>query len=83
MASRRILSGFCAEAAVLLAIFPYLDFLVDSRHVKENSSASNGAYPIDMGSVKRVSAMLVVFSLVTAVVLAIKTPGKNEENGEE
>jgi hypothetical protein len=69
LTSRRILSGFCAEAAVLIAIFPYLDFLIESRH-RETS--------IDMGSVKRQSAMLVAAFLISAVVLAIKTSGEEE-----
>jgi hypothetical protein len=64
--TRRILSGFCAEAAVLIAVFPYLDFLIAQR---EPSSLP----PIDMGPVKRYSAILSVMCLVSAVILAIKT----------
>jgi hypothetical protein len=78
LTSRKILSGFCAEAAVLIAIFPYLDFLIESQHVREASQLSKGASPIDMASVKRQSAMLVAAFLISAVVLAIKTSDEEE-----
>jgi hypothetical protein len=78
LTSRKILSGFCAEAAVLIAIFPYLDFLIESRHIRETSQLTNSPSPIDMGSVKRQSAMLVAAFLISAVVLAIKTSDEEE-----
>jgi hypothetical protein len=65
-AIRRILSGFCAEAAVLIAIFPYLDFLIENYR-------SSGVRPVDMGPVKHVSVILCLACLASAIILAIKT----------
>jgi len=67
--ARRILSGFCAEAAVLIAIFPYLDFLIENYR----SNQTNGVRPLDMGPVKHVSVILCIACLASAVILAIKT----------
>jgi hypothetical protein len=74
--TRKILSAFCAEAAVLIAVFPYLDFLIENQH------PPNGSVPIDMGPVKRLSAILCVACLVSAVILAVKAPD-NEGDQEE
>ena len=75
---RRVLSGFCAEAAVLIAIFPYLDFLIESHRFNEKSQSIGSSATIDMGSVKRQSAILCVLCLTSAIVLAIKTSGEEE-----
>jgi hypothetical protein len=76
--SRRILSGFCAEAAVLIAVFPYLDFLIARQETRELSQPTGGPSLMDMGSVKRLSAILCVMCLASAVILAIKTPDEKE-----
>jgi len=76
---RRILSGFCAEAAVLIAVFPYLDFLIENQRIRGTSQLANGSSPIDMGPVERLSAILCVVCLISAVVLAIKAPGNGED----
>jgi hypothetical protein len=78
--ARKILSTFCAEAAVLIAVFPYLEFLIASRSSKENPHVANGTQPIDMGAVRGVSAILCVMCLVSAVVLAVKANGEDKED---
>jgi hypothetical protein len=84
LSARKILSGFCAEAAVLIAIFPYLDFVLENQHIKGTSQLVGGSSPIDMEPVKRVSAILCIGCLVSAVVLAIKAPSEaNNQDDEE
>lgn len=73
--TRSILSTFCAEAAVLIAVFPYLEFLIASRNAKD--SGSGGL--IDMRAAGRRSAILSVGLLVVSVVLAIKTSEKDDK----
>jgi hypothetical protein len=76
--------AFCAEAAVLIAIFPYLDFVLENQHIKGTSQLVGGSSPIDMEPVKRVSAILCIGCLVSAVVLAIKAPSEaNNQDDEE
>ena len=67
-ATRKILSEFCAEAAVLIAVFPYLDFLIENYRTSQPK--------IDMGPVKRLSAMICVISLIMSIFLAVKTDEK-------
>lgn len=67
---------------MLIAVFPYLDFLIAGRSIRETSQLGNGVGPIDMGSVKRISAMLVVMCLVSAIVLMDK-PSRDDTEGEE
>jgi len=66
----------------LIAVFPYLDFLIAGRSIREASQIGSGTGPIDMGSVKRISAMLVVMFLVSAIILMDK-PSSDETDGEE
>jgi len=83
LATRKILSGFCAEAAVLIAVFPYLDFLIENQRIRGTSQLTSGSSPIDMGPVKRLSVILCLVCLISAVVLAIKTPDKASDNLED
>jgi hypothetical protein len=75
---RKILSGCCAEAAVLIAIFPYLDFWIENQRMRGISQLANGPSPFDMRSVERQSAILCLMCLASAVVLAIKTSDEEE-----
>jgi hypothetical protein len=63
-------------------VFPYLDFLIASRNIRESSETGGGILPIDMRSVVRVSGILCLICLVSSVVLAIKAPD-NEGDQEE
>jgi hypothetical protein len=76
--TRKILSGFCAEAAVLVAIFPYLDFFIENYRTRGIPQNANGTQPMDMASVKHLSVTICLTCLVAAIVLAIKSPGEEE-----
>lgn len=81
--SRIVLSGFCAEAAVLIFVFPYLDFLLARRSIRESSQIANGPEPVDMKTVIATSAILCLAFLVSAVVLkdsAQFAEGSDEED---
>ena len=75
---RKIVSGCCAEAAVLIAIFPYLDFWIENQRIRGTSQLTNGASPFDMRSVERQSATLCLMLVISAVVFAIKTSDEEE-----
>jgi hypothetical protein len=83
LSARKILSGFCAEAAVLIAVFPYLDFLLENQRIRGTSQLVSGSSPIDMGSVKRLSAILCIACLALAVMLAIKAPDTARDNQDD
>jgi hypothetical protein len=81
--SRIVLSGFCAEAAVLIFVFPYLDFLIARRGIRESSQIANGPEPPDMRVVIATSAILCLGFLVLAVALKDSdqlTEGSDEED---
>ena len=67
---------------MLIAVFPYLEFLIASRGPREISQLTGGTQPIDMGTVRRMSAILCITCLILAVVLAVKSPngGEDEED---
>lgn len=79
-ASRKVLSGFCAEAAVLIAVFPYLDFLIARR---ESPLLTNGTQSVDMGAVVGTSAILCIGFLISAVMLTDKARGDVHGDDEE
>ena len=54
---------------MLIAIFPYLDFLIENYR----SNQTSGVRPFDMGPVEHVSVILCLACLASAVILAIKT----------
>jgi hypothetical protein len=60
---RKIACDFCAEVAVLITVFPPLEFLIARRQ---------GVAPVDMGAVIRWSATFVLVFLFAAVILADK-----------
>lgn len=72
---RKILSEFCAEAAVLIFIFPYLDFLIESR---QESGQTARTLPVDMRSVLVDSIIISLGFLIASVIFAIKTPSERE-----
>lgn len=75
---RKIVSGFLAEAAVLIAVFPFLDSWIENQGLRESLRMNNGSSPIDMRSVGRQSAILCLMCLASAVVFAIKTSDGGE-----
>jgi len=81
--SRSVLSGFCAEAAVLIFVFPYLDFLIARRSIRESSQIANGPEPVDMRTVIATSAILCLVFLVSAVVLKDSDQLTEENDGED
>ncbi len=75
------MSGFCAEAAVLIFVFPYLDFLIARRSIRESSQMANGPESVDMRTVIIISAILCLGFLASAVVLkdSDQLTGENDE----
>jgi hypothetical protein len=63
----KILSTFCAEAAVLITVFPPLEFLIARR---SSQSLNGAAPPIGMNAVIRWSAILCIAFLITSVMFA-------------
>lgn len=74
----KILSTFCAEAAVLITVFPPLEFLIARR----SSQVISGAQPIDMASVIRWSAILCIAFLATSVMFADIASGNDTDEEE-
>jgi hypothetical protein len=62
----RTISTFCVEAAVLIMLFPPLDFWIEI--VREGSSSTKGAPPIDMHIVIRWSATLGLGFLAASII---------------
>jgi hypothetical protein len=65
--SCKILSTFWAEAAVLILVFPPLEFFLELRRIRDNSGLSLGAAPIGMGAVWQWSGILCLAFLLASV----------------
>ena len=74
LAFRKIFSTFCTEAAVLLAIFPILDYAVEQQQIRDSSSVIVHSASVDIRMVAEVSVMLAVVFIGLAVITAVKTP---------
>lgn len=72
----RILSTFAAEAAVLILVFPPLEFFLARR-------GTEGVQPVAMRSVWRWSAIFCVGFLVVSVLLALVAARKSAEYTED
>jgi len=62
-----VLSTFAAEAAVLILVFPPLEFFLARRNVKESSELVNGVRPVDIVSVMKWSVILCLVLLFAAI----------------
>lgn len=67
---RKIAREFCAEVAVLVAVFPALDGLIANAGIRADPKLGNTAHPIPLFIVLLVSAFFVAFFLLAAVILA-------------
>ena len=80
--TRRILSEFCAEAAVLIFVFPVLDTVVEGRRAPGMTqtvslASQNGSYGATLG-VGIWSAVFAIIFIVIAIILAEKKAGTEE-----
>lgn len=83
VAFRKIFSTFCTEAAVLLAIFPILDYWIEQQQIRDSSSVMVHSASVDMKSVAIVSVILAVGFVCLAVITAVKTPNAARDGEEE
>jgi hypothetical protein len=62
-----VLSTFAAEAAVLILVFPPLEFFLARRNVIEASQSASGPGPIDIVSVMKWSVTLCLVLLLASI----------------
>lgn len=62
-----VLSTFAAEAAVLILVFPPLEFFLARRGISDNPQFANGVQPIGIGSVAKWSGILCMFLLIASI----------------
>ena len=62
-----VLSTFSAEAAVLIIVFPPLEFFLARRNIRENSQLADGIRPVDIVSVMKWSVILCLGLLAVSI----------------
>jgi hypothetical protein len=72
-------STFLVEAAVLLIVFPPLEFLIASRSITEGSQMGNRPRPIELALVMRWSAILSVACLIASVLASERAKDKGAD----
>ena len=81
--SCRVLSTFWVEAAVLILVFPPLEFFLARRSINEGSRLANGTPPIGMASVWQWSGILCIAFLVASIIFSEWASRKGEDDKEE
>jgi hypothetical protein len=81
--SCKILSTFWAEAAVLILVFPPLEFFLELRRIRENSQLPKGTAPIGMESVWQWSVILCAAFLIASVKFSELASRKGVDDKEE
>jgi hypothetical protein len=77
----QIISEFCAEAAVLIAVFPVLDTIVESRRIQYTATAGNPVPQAEMyGATWSIGIWSAVISIILLLIaIIIKGEGRGED----
>jgi hypothetical protein len=71
-AIRKIACEFCAEVAVLVAVFPTLEFILGSNGRQDGAKMGVGGIALSLSGVARASIIITVGALLFAFILSTR-----------